>query len=531
MERGKDLSLPKLMEPLAPFIKPRQEALEIRRILSIFLAQNIRNPHGEFVSATSLVLPPEGTQVGFIAPQLAGIRRSYLEALQAHIAARESYNHLSMRVEEDTIKAKRRKQREIEHHDHIPANIFHDYLYKQRRYQKLIILRDSLELLAYKDAAKPDYLDPRIIMDKLTPPPELPPTYSTNLLALVEDETQSLVSKLEKAVLRAQNALENEKVLLTKAKERYQCKALAEVANTRISALHRTRDELIEWLESRLASPSQVDDPSEELPIPISEDRTLDIDQRIEYIHGKYSDYLEARKTLLAFMSDRSGLAIKMLPVLQEESSAPLTQTREIAKSAQEAKSVLPALTQYLIPAANDQVNFLEHESHLSRSLVNEEQETIRALEILAEESHLLSKHQISAPIPPFQKECAGLSLKSLHSQGLHRIREARTITQAQGWASAASAARSLQESAIEDPLRYGEKEAFAAKNVLQELQEMLGFRRDHDEVEGPEIKIDTRDAGTRKDMLPKEIKHSKGVWAGLNGKLGIDDNKARERS
>lgn len=516
---------------MAPFIKPRQEALEIRRILSVFLAQNIRNPHGELVSATSLVLPPEGTQVESIAPQLTGIRRSYLQALQAHIAARESYNQLSMRVEADTIKVKRRNQREIEKHDHISAPTFHEFLYEQRRYQKLIILRDSLELLANKDAAKPDYLDTESIMETCTPPPELPPTYSTDLLALVEDETQSLVSTLEKAVLRAQNAFENEKTLLTKAKEKYQCKALTEAANTRISALHQTRDELIEWLEVRLASPTQVDDPTEGLPMSIPEGCTLDIDQRIKNIQEKYNNYLEARKTLLAFMSDRRGLAMRILPVLQEESSIPRPQTSEIAKSDQEAQSVLPIITQYLIPAANEQANFHQHESHLSRSLVNEEQETIRTLEILAEESHLLSKYQPPTPVPPFQKACAGLSSKSLHSQELLRSREARTVTQVQGWASAASAARSLQESTIEDSLRYGEKEAFTAKNVLRELQGMLGFQRDHDKAEGLELKIDTRGGGSRKETLSKETKHSKGVWAGLNGKLGIDDNKAIERS
>ena len=413
MEHDRGLDLPKVMEPLAPFIKPRQEAAQTRRILSIFLDQNIHNPHGESDLPIVLASPPEGTQVGLIAPQLTGIRRSYLKALQAYIRARESYDQLSTRLEEDRIKAKRREQRETESCDHVSAITLYDLLHEQRRYQKLIILRDVLEQLAHKETAEPDYLDSGSLIKSLTLPPEVPTTFSTPLLSLVEDETEALVSNLEKAVLRARGAFENEKSLLVKAKEKYDSQAIVEGAHARISALHRTRDELINWLELRLAS---TDDDSLEEPRPLTpESVTLDIDQRIKHIQEKYHCYLDARKSLLAFMSERRDFVQKTPPITQEELAPPplLPPKKEIVERKHEANKVLPYLTEYLIPQANQQRTSLQCESHLVRSLINENQATIQALEVLADESHLLSRYPIPAPDPSFQKELASPSSMS----------------------------------------------------------------------------------------------------------------------
>lgn len=527
MEHGKGVCLPKIMEPLGPFIKPRQESLEIRKILSVFLAQNIRNPYGQLISATSLVVPPEGTQVRLIAPQLTGTRRSYLKALQAHITARDCYNKLATNVDEVAIKVKRQTQRELEKYEYHSTITCDDLLREQRRYRKIIILRDTLDLLAKKATAKPDYLGMKSILEEITPLPEVSATTVTQPLSIAEDETQALVLKLEKAVLRAQNAFESEKSLLAEAKEKFKTKTLLEDTDTRILALHRTRAELIDWLELQLASTSQANDPSEEWfeesPISPLDGRTLDTEQRLKHIQETYDEYLEARKSLLALMLERRGSALKIPPALQEQSATPILQSDETTKSTQEANLVLPYLTEHLIPAATAQASFLQHESHLSNSLINENKQTIRILEILAEESHLLSNHSQSTTNPPSQKEFPRSSSKSLHSKGTHKVSESRTITQARGWALAASAARSSQEETIRAPLEYGEKEVIVAKGILQDLQDMLGIAHD-EEAEDLDPRTDVRDKDSSKTTLPQDSKRSKGFWAGLDGKLGIDD-------
>ncbi len=509
------------MEPLAPFIKPRQEAIEIRRILTVFLAQNISNPHGELLSATSLFLPPEGAQVRRIPPQVTGIRRSYLKALQAHLASRECYNHVAKGAEKDTVKARRREQREIEKHDCLSAATSADLLREKRRHKKLTILRDSLHLLANKDAAKPDYLDIESISEKCTHPPEVPPSSTTGLLGIAETEAQAVILKLEKAVLRAHNAVENEKIQLAQAKETFHSNALPECVDARTLALHRTRDELINWLELRLASTALVDDSPEELPISSQAGSGVDINERVQYIQEKYNAYLDARKSLCAYMSYRAELGPKPPPGAQEGFALALPQPSKAAgNTTQDASLVLPYLSGHLIPTANTHVALLQHESHLSRSLINGEKETIKNLEILAEESNLLSKYQQSASNSPLRRE---LSPDSLHSKESCKSVKARTITQIRDWVTAASAERSSQEKTIETALQHGEEESDIASNILQRLQDMVGVEQ---HAHGAEEQTNKRGDYPRHKTLTKGEEQSRGVWAGFDGKLGIESKE-----
>lgn len=527
METKRDIALPEILKPLAPYIKSRQEALDIRRILSVFLAQHIYDPYGDLNLATTLALPSEGTQVRLIAPQLTGIRRSYLHALQAHIKAQEAYSQLSARLADNKIRAKRQDQRETENHEQISTITLHNLLHEQCRYQKLNILRNALGLLANQDAAQSDYLNVNHFLKKSSSPPEVPSTFSTPLIYAAEDETQALILTLEKAVLQAQNAFENEKLLLDEAKKNYRNQMARRGPDAKVSALHRVKDELINWLELRLMSINQADNPPETLPISSPEAFVSDIHQRVEHIQSQYHKYLDARKNLLLYMSSDRRNSVQKISPTSKEVVLPLSPKHEIARDAHEANLVLPYLTEYFIPNADHTKAVNLHSSHLSRSLRTEVQETERTLHVLAAESHLLSKYQSSAADPSFRKDLASQGPAHFHPKGTIKSSTAHIVTQAQGWAHAASAARSAQGKAFEEILQCGEQEANDASNILQELQEMVGLQHDKNRAHrrDPKLIAPNQDSSKTK-FSDDDDRNSKGVWAGFSGKLGIDEQR-----
>src|SRR5207247_2383510 len=136
-------------------------------------------------------------------------------------------------------------------------------LNQRRRYEKVRILQDYLDLLDQKPASDIYFLDLHKIVETLGEPPQLP----TEVLEREEERTlspdtntvENLVERLERAVLLSKNLLDSEKAFATKLRAQKSLstdqidRRFTPFQNpSKLEAVRRTRDELIVWIEDEL---------------------------------------------------------------------------------------------------------------------------------------------------------------------------------------------------------------------------------------------------------------------------------------
>ena len=535
---GKGSPLPQVAKSLSPYIKTRQEALRIRRILSIYLASNIEGLPAGALSTTSLVLPGEDVQVKRIPSEVSGVRRSYLRALQAHAKARKEYAQLT-RESSHNAQGVRQKERHDEEDSRESIATYLALTREQRKFEKLTILQRYLNLLSQKEAARPHYLRMRSILEDVAPPLETVQMSAFHAAYPLTSQTdiQALTTRLEKTVLCAKNALDHQRMLLAKVKKDQQSQRISVQTTTvstgiEIDALSRTRDELISWIEEYLAKTSQFHDAANEVPTLNGKRAPLDIEKRRKEIQDRYEDYVEARKTLTALVLSR-GTSPTQNPNDKAEDAEPQAHDQITNGTSHEASSVLPYMTEYLIPAANAQKSFLQQESHISSTLASQNKATVQVLDRLAEESHLLPNYPILTTRPRFHKVVTALrstSSPAALAETARKEEESQILSQARQWAFAADAARSAKQKAVKERLGHGNAHINTAEGLVQELQEILGVGQAENEENEAEGDIWTESITTKPRKQGSSSSHG-GVWAGLDGRVGIETDKLRKGS
>lgn len=516
---AEEFPLPQVVKALSPYIRSRHEALRIRRILSIFLAQSmgLESP----LSVTSLVLPGEDILVKRIPPEVSGLRKNYLKAVQAYVKARDENDRLTQELDVGALKAMRREQQQIEDGASTHVTTYVDLLQARRKYQKLMILQNYLDLLAEKDAAQIDYLSINSISNEIAPVPEVPSATSLEDNLASENSTKMLFLRLEKALLHAQSSSEKEKQLLAQAllKEQNETtfkKAGPPNASAQAFALKQTRDEMVHWVEAKLAQDGQGEEDPDGKHSADMKETTLDIGQREKAIKAKYDRYLQTRKSLHALLSAKRHAPLNAPAGASNEISLqPHNSKKEQTENRCDIASiVLPYATEHLIPAASAQKSFLQHRFHLSRILEAKSQENVHVLERLADESHLLSNHPYLANHQNLKKTVASFGEQNMGSES---GKEAESVSLARAWAFASSAARSTKQDEVQESVEHGEKHAKIAKYRIRELRETLIG--------------DTEQEGAKKDEdqsgKQSEMKSSNciGIWAGLDGNLSLYDD------
>lgn len=518
-DMAEEFPLPQVAKALAPYIRPRHEVLRIRRILSIFLAQNmgLESP----LSITSLALPGEDTLVKKIPPEVSGLRKNYLKAIHAQIKAQDEHDRLTQELDEGNLKVMRQKQQQIEDEASTHVTTYLEFLQAQRKHQKLMILQNHLDLLAQKDAAQINYLSMDSIYEEIAPAPDVPSPTSLEDNLATGNSTKMLFLRLEKALLHAQGSSEKEKQLLAQALSEEQSettlkKADPPNASAQAFALKQTRDEMVHWVEEQLAQGGHSEEDFDGKLSVAMKKTTLDIGQREKAIKAKYHQYLQTRKSLLALLS------AKRLAPLDTPAGAPndiSLQLRNSKKNQTEiscdnASIVLPYATEYLIPAVSAQKRLLQHEFHLSKILETQSQETVHVLERLADESHLLSNYPYLANQQRFKNTVAALGGPNLGSE---LGKEAESVSLARAWVFASSAARSTKQDEVRESVEHGEKHAQIAKDRIRELRKIL-----IGDAEQEGAKKDEDQAGKQSEMKSSD---GIGIWAGLYGNFSLHDD------
>lgn len=542
---GNGFPLPQVSEALAPYIKTRQEALRIRRILALYLTSHIRSADGEVVSNIILSAPGSAVQVPKVPKELSGLRKDYLRALQANVKARNEFKELS----EHPLNAKSDDTRHLgpTHSRGVEdraerLSTYLSLLQERRKYEKLSILQDYLEILNKKDVATSDYLSIDRMEKEFPPMPEAPSVALESVLS--NSDTDLLIHRLERTVLRAKHALETEKSLIAKLKEETHIEETqAEATNTespstgsgsgsKVAALCRTRDELIKWMEEQLANSSQINEDAS----PKNSDRKLeevggDMEQRKAAVAARYELYLEARKGMIAAASEVVSNQGEGEGGNEDQIVDPQIESGGKHKD-QQASGILPYLTEYLIPSARAQKDLLQQESHIATSLSTQERLTVQLLDRLADESHLLPNYPLLTRQPRFKKSVAALGSKQLSPP----LKESRSTYEARAWAFAADAARSATDEVVGERLEHGFTHVENAKGVLDELRELLGSNGADEGGRGESIGSDDMAVGetTMSKRLPVRgklaaQKASEGIWSGLDGKVGLRSDERVE--
>ncbi|MCJ1226446.1 hypothetical protein MMC12_003098 [Toensbergia leucococca] len=534
--------LPQVVQALTPFIKTRQETLHIRRVLTIFLSSQIHGLESSGILApTFLATPSRDFQTNRqIPPELTGIRRDYLVALQAHIKARDEFDRLGLQdSDEITSNAARQRQdeREEESREFLAVNLALQQ--ERQKYEKLRILRDYLDLLAKKEAAMPDYLNMDSILKDLPNVPEMPMAISElpALFAQSESNSQALTAQLEKAVLRAKHALDKEKRLLTKVKEYKELDAsIGPSQQKRTSALSQTRDELIKWIEYHLVKSNESNNTPEDKPQPDQQATSAKIEQRKKDIKDRYEEYLTVRKSLIEAVSNsQTPPSNATMPAFetpeppQQPQKPPPTTSHPTS-----ALTTLPYLTTHLLPASAAQKAYLHQSSHLTTTLSTQTSALNQVLEKLSDESHLLPAYPLLASQPRFKNAVAALGPPKLLPSPPFGEKpavepESYAVKQARAWAFAAEEARSTALEAGQKRMEAGRKSVESAKGLLEEVRELFGVVDGNEDDEGDyDLWADSARSNAKTEAPKPDLDTRKGSgWASIDGRVGVGGDGA----
>ena len=522
--------IPSFVKPLTPYVKSQQEALRIRQALTLYLRSLIvYKDETSQASHLALCAPADAVlEVKRLPADLSGLRKDYLNALQANIAARKEFGAVS----DDVASLRRQKaahSRPVDPADaQEPGADLRDYLSllrDRRRYAKLQVFQHYLEEFKTKD----NITDlPEEDMDHETLLAEGLDTDSTGRNGSGPD-LDGLVHRLERAVVRARTQLDREKRLFEKAKAQHDSRGDTSdlPPAVKLRALQRTRDELVQWVEERLVNSG---DPDESIVQDLSpeeiEEAQNQLEQQRAQIKEQYAAYLQARRELLDVASRAcQPVTVTSKPPPRSTYKAELV-TPEVP--APNPVDVLSYANEVLVPLSNSQKSLALQKSYISALLGKEKSTSLRALHRLRDESHLLPEYPLLARQPRFKNAVAALNSRNA-SQSPDETETDELVSLAEAWAFASDAAATTERDYVQQKVILGKEVTQDARKVLEEVygtlnQDLQSVLQDGAEPtpdiwasEARTVRGAGNHSGSRLEKRPK------GPWSGLNGRVGVE--------
>ncbi|KAE8351066.1 hypothetical protein BDV28DRAFT_137922 [Aspergillus coremiiformis] len=526
--------IPPFARPLAPYIKTRQEALRIRQVLTAYLRSQITfadddsdHPNCHARSHLSLCAPQDAVvDVKRIPPELTGLRKEYLLALQANVNARKEYRLASERHSSTKPQGGATTRGEARAVD--PSSELQAYLRllrDRRQHAKLQVAEHYLEELKARDTIKPENFDSVGSRgQQFALPADLVegPNGGTS-----KDRIEELLHNLERAVIRARSQLENEKRLLGELKAQHETEhgSGADISPAaKLAALQQTRDTLVHWVEEKLVSVGNDDSgPMPELPPEEMEKSDRLLEDRKARVAEQYAAYVDARKRLLDAAS-RACQPIGTITV--QPTSRPVEQSKATEEiPSLEPVEVLSFVDELLLPLSKYQRALALQKFYLTGILAKEKSTTLRILNRLSDESHLLPEYPILARQPRFRHAAAAINARHATTPA-EPTKSDEVVSLAEAWAFASEAAGASERESVEQNLEEGTEIAQDAEQLLQEVYDILN--QDLDEV----LRDDRDNEGGREAQSSKSRvrpgggdKRAKGPWARLDGRIGVTDS------
>lgn len=502
-------TLQSIQKALEPYVRPREEAEQIRRVLALNLRSCYENgpQHGPLGLAE-----PDCT---IKTTDVRGLQRDYLKALHANIKAHREYESISQqRIGKETKDVKSRDPDEAGRlQDQIEA------IKLQRKQERLQTIEKYLGQLGQKPAASPEFLQPDEIFQGSKSLPEVPKTVVSSFTvdnSSTKTDLKALVDRLEKAVLRSKLLLRKEEQLLEQVKARSTISPENTSGDAKLAALNATRNELISWMETELGKASAVEEPNpEEAGKSAAKVDKAHLDEQLALIKQKYADYVAARKSLVQLVAQSPPPSIKLA---QEGKGAEQSEAPPPPSPPPTTHLITPYI-ENLLSISHEQKASITQKSHFSNVLTKQTEGIGKALARLAEESQLLPEHPNSRG-----QEHSGV--ESLDKRG-HEITK-----RVQPWVNAADAAKLATLEAVAEKIEEGQVALEGSTTHLAEIDQLLGRNAGVAEESGDEDAsmddiwlAETRSprkgakAPARSSDKPKGPKD---VWSLLDGNLGL---------
>lgn len=490
----------KAQRELSPYIRSRQEAAHIRRVLTLHLKSHIDDSGGTTLTAPISLVNNSATLLPS-AGKSHGLHKEYLRALKANVKAQQEYDRLSKPPHTSSDKPLA----------DVSLNPYLCLVKQRQKLERLRILQDYVEGLSSKSSAIAAFLDepatsksgpPRLPADLITSASHSAPPSSVNLPDLIQD--------LEKDVLRAKITLQSERKLLEKvqadqrrAQRRRLSTSQAPDSEQIMKALNRTRNELINWVEDELGKAGDIeDDAAKPAPEAVSDKM---IEEAVDEVRAKYAKYLEARRHFI-------NVAKKPIIPPVEATAGELDELpATVAPTGNDemVRFMTPYLSE-LLAVQEEQKSLTQQRSHLITSLAKHNKETLQVFDRLAEESHLLAKY----PAP------TGVMASTFAAEMGMAVKENPGVShKATEWTQAAESAGLDTMEAVCISVDEGRAAIEEARKVLGSLEDMLGY-----DIQNRE------DAAEETDIWMQEVNKSpekparRNIWSAIDGNLGALD-------
>ncbi|PWY74581.1 hypothetical protein BO94DRAFT_231010 [Aspergillus sclerotioniger CBS 115572] len=528
--------IPDIVKPLAPYIKSRQEALRIRQALTTYLRSHIEfaendpeHPGCHSQSHLSLSVPHDAVVgVKRIPSELTGLRKKYLESLRANVAARKEFQSVVEKTTSIKHKGGKARAEELSVGSSSELQEYLKLLRDRRQHAKLQVFQHYLQELKQRDTFKSVDLEANAARyQQLAPPGELEDNQHGPKAG---ESIEELMHKLERAIIRAKAQLEREKGLLEELKARRASEGPRDVPPAvKALALQRTRDVLVHWVEEKLVSVGNSENSGATQsfrPEDIEESVRL-LEEKKARIAQQYAAYADARKRLL----DAASRACQ--PIALPSTSPPtrptsMVQGRNAMNETQslDALELLSFTSDVLQPLSKSQRSLALQKFYLSGMLAKEKATTLRALNRLRDESHLLPEYPILARQPRFKHATAALA--SRQGTNTEPAKPDEIVGLAEAWAFASNAAKTSEQEYVEHKLEEGTEAAQDAMHVLEDVYKILNQSledtlRDRDGEMGENDIWASEARLTRSRAKTQRTQQSaKGPWFGLHGKVGV---------
>ncbi|KAJ5907495.1 hypothetical protein N7495_000177 [Penicillium taxi] len=504
--------IPPFLKQLAPYVKSQQEALQIRQALTSYLRSLIVFDDADPATHTShltLCAPTDAiVDVKRIPADLPGLRKEYLKALEANVAARKEF-----RAASEDVSSLRRQRLSLDRPSkpvdlQEPGAELRDYLLllrDRRRHNKLQVFHHYLEEFRIKHHGDSEWIGAEEDSSRQL----IPEGLDEDIPSLNDTDTdlEGLIHNLERAVVRARARLDREKRLFEKIKAQHDSQGYtSEVpAATKAHALQQTRDALVQWVEERLVSGG---DPDESMvqdlsPEQIEEAQSV-LNRQKAQITEQYAEYLQARRELL----EAASKACQPVTVTAKPSSRTTYKTEIIPAQTPPPNplDVLSYAKEALVPLTKSHKAMALQKSYLSRLLEKEKSTVLRALGRLSDESHLLPEYPIPARQPLFKHAVAALNSRSSPPQSENHTDDVLSLAEA--WAFASSTATADSGEFVEQKLALGSEVARDARSLLEEVYGTL-----HQDLDGVMHGTHSQD------------ERPKGLWSGLHGRVEMNES------
>jgi hypothetical protein len=514
--------IPTVLNGLAPYVKSRQETLQIRQALTSYLRSFIEfdeNQSSDLAqSHLSLCTPTDAVaDVKRIPIDLTGLRKEYLNALTANVVARKDLASAS----ENVASLRRQRTSPTRPSDDAdlqePGTELREYLAllrDRRRHTKLQLFKNYLEEIKTRDAGGLENIGNE---EEHIPLPEVDAKAERNG---TETDLDDLVHSLERAVIRARTQLDNQKQLFEQAKAQYESRGETEVSpDVKAQALQRTRDELVQWVEERLVGQGDPDESLlQELPPEEIEEAQQGLEDRKKQIMEQYAAYLQARRELLDAAS-RACQPVTVAPKPPSRSNKNEFIPAEVPPP--NPIDVLSYTNENLVPLSKNQKSLALQTSYLSGLLSKEKSTTLRALNRLSDESHLLPEYPIVARQSRFNAR---------NQAPASETKPDEVVGLAEAWAFASHAAAANERDFVQQKIALGTE---VVRDVRQTLADVYGTLNQ----EFDEVMLENQQKRDVSDIWASETRSTRGMpggsriekkptgpWSKLSGSVGVGE-------